>query len=654
MSPVDSLVVTYRTVVIENVAPELDGGRYAVKRVVGDRLVVEADIFKEGHDLIEARVCHRRVGEIEWQHVPMVPVVNDRWRGEVLLGDVGRIEYTVEAWPAVYRSWASDLRKKADAGQDVRSDLLEGARLLRAAAERASGSDAISLREAAEVAERVEDPRRAIARALESALVDAAARAEDAALVTGYGRILMVIVDRVRARYGSWYEIFPRSQGTLPGRGATFRDAEARVQAIAAMGFDVLYLTPIHPIGHTNRKGPENTLIAGPGDPGSPYAIGGEAGGHDAVEPALGTLDDFAWFERVVRANGMELALDFAIQASPDHPWVREHPEWFYRRPDGSIKYAENPPKKYEDIYPLNFHCEAWRELWDEMRRIIVFWARRGVRIFRVDNPHTKPLDFWEWLIREVQAEFPDVIFLSEAFTRPKVMKALAKAGFTQSYTYFTWRNEKQEIIDYFSEITSPPVSEYFRGNFFVNTPDILPEILQRGGRPAFIMRLVLAATTNSTYGMYNGFELCENTVRPGTTEYYKDSEMYQHKVWDWDRPGNIREVVTLVNQIRRDHPALQLYDNLRFYPADNPNILFYGKSAPDGSDRILVALNLDPFGTHDSFVHVPIDELGIDVEQEYTVHDLLSSERWRWRGRTNWVRLDPAVWPAHILHLEL
>src|SRR5207302_5964173 len=384
---------------------------------------------------------------------------------------------------------------------------------------------------------------------------------------TRYRCTLDLIVDRPAARFAAWYEIFPRSQGTDPTRSATFREAEARLADIAAMGFDTLYMPQIHPIGTTKRKGPNNALVAGPNDPGSPYAIGSQAGGHDAIAPELGTLDDYLHFQQTAREHGLELALDFAIQVSPDHPWVDEHPEWFYHRPDGTIKFAENPPKKYEDIYPINFRSPDWKNLWAALRDNVLLWAERGVRVFRVDNPHTKPLAFWEWMIGEVQSIHPDSIFLAEAFTRPKVMRQLAKAGFTQSYTYFTWRNTKRELQEYLTELTQTDMREYFRGNFFANTPDILPHVLQLGGRPAFRMRLVLAATLSSVYGIYSGFELAENRPRgqAGTTEYYQDSEMYQHKVWDWDRPGNIVDDVRRVNRIRRDNPALQLYSNLRF-----------------------------------------------------------------------------------------
>jgi starch synthase (maltosyl-transferring) len=479
------------------------------------------------------------------------------------------------------------------------------------------------------------------------------AEAPDLSDATRYRHTLQLIVDRPAARFAAWYEIFPRSQGTDPTRSATFREAEARLPAIAEMGFDVLYMTPIHPIGTTNRKGPNNSLVAGPNDPGSPYAIGSQAGGHDAIAPELGSLDDFLHFQQRARELGLELALDFAIQVAPDHPWVKQHPEWFYHRPDGTIKFAENPPKKYEDIYPLNFRSPDWKNLWAALRDVVLFWARHGVRVFRVDNPHTKPLAFWEWLIREVQDEFPDAIFLAEAFTRPKVMQTLAKAGFTQSYTYFTWRNTKSELTEYLTELTQTSMREYYRANFFANTPDILPHILQFGGRPAFRMRLVLAATLSSVYGIYSGFELCENIPRgvPGTTEYYQDSEMYQHKVWDWDRPGNIIDDVRRVNRIRRENPALHGYDNLRFCPTDNDQVIAYTKTA--GSNVILCCVNLDWQWSQSAWVNVPLHEWGLMPGATYVVHDLLSDARYTWHGETNWVRLDPQVQPAHIFRVE-
>jgi starch synthase (maltosyl-transferring) len=475
--------------------------------------------------------------------------------------------------------------------------------------------------------------------------------AEERVALTVYERELDVIVDRVRARYGAWYEMFPRSQGTAPGRSATFQECEARLPAIRDMGFDVLYLPPIHPIGRTNRKGPNNSLQAAPEHPGSPYAIGNDAGGHDAVDPALGTLEDFDRFAKSVQQHGMELALDFAINCSPDHPYVRQHPEWFYHRPDGSIKFAENPPKKYEDIYPLNFYCDDWQGLWREMKRIILFWIGHGVHIFRVDNPHTKPVKFWEWLICEVQREHPETIFLSEAFTRPKMMRALAKAGFTQSYTYFTWRNSKQELTDYLLELTRSEMREYFRGNFFTNTPDILPEILQYGGRPAFKFRLVLAATLSPNYGVYSGYELCENRAVPGTEEYLH-SEKYEYKVWDWDRPGAITDYVGRVNIIRRENPALHEYETLAFFPCDNDQVLFYGKMTFDRRNIILVAVNLNPFQAQRAVLSIPLAECGLEPDSTYQLHDLITDQRNLVQGPTHAVLLDPQREPAAIFRL--
>jgi starch synthase (maltosyl-transferring) len=643
---------------IEAVSPEIDGGRYPIKRVVGDLVQVEADIFKEGHDLLTARVIYREVGAPTWNEAPMSPTVNDRWRGEFRVDRNSRYVYSVLAFTDVYGSWRADLQKRIGAAQDVTSELLEGIRLVEQAAERAADRDDRGrLQEYVKRWREFSGPnamRDAAELAISAELADVMDRWPDRSDATRYRRELELIVDRLEARFAAWYEIFPRSQGTDPTRSATFREAEARIPAIAAMGFNVLYMTPIHPIGHTKRKGPNNTLVAGPNDPGSPYAIGSEAGGHEAIAPELGTIDDFLHFQSVAKQHGLELAMDFAIQVSPDHPWVKEHPEWFYHRPDGTIKYAENPPKKYEDIYPLNFRTSDWKNLWAAWRDIMMLWADRGVRIFRVDNPHTKPLAFWEWAIRDVQSTYPDTIFLAEAFTRPKMMRALAKLGFTQSYTYFTWRNERWEIIEYLTELTQTEMREYYRANFFANTPDILPRILQVGGRPAFQMRLVLAATLSSVYGIYSGYELCENRPRGADSEYYIDSEMYQHKVWDWDRPGNIIDDVTRINHIRRDNPALHLYDNLRFFGSDNQQVIAYGKATPDHSNIIVCVVNLDPFWTQSAWLDIPVHEWGITGDQPYVVHDLLNDQRYTWRGNYNWVRLDPHVQPAHIFRVEI
>jgi starch synthase (maltosyl-transferring) len=461
-----------------------------------------------------------------------------------------------------------------------------------------------------------------------------------------------IYVDRVAARFAAWYEMFPRSAGAVEGQSGTFRDVIDQLPRIQQMGFDVLYFPPIHPIGTTKRKGKNNTLVAAPGDPGVPYAIGSSDGGHDAIEPSLGTFDDFDNLVAAAANHGLEVALDLALQASPDHPWVKDHPEWFFIRPDGSIKYAENPPKKYEDIYPLNFNNPDWQGLWDEIYRVVMVWVNHGVKTFRVDNPHTKPTAFWEWLIAKVHDTDPNVIFLSEAFTRPKVMKALAKAGFAQSYTYFTWRNFKHELVEYAEELTQTEMKDFFRGNFFTNTHDILPTILQQGGRPSFKGRVVLAATLSSVYGIYSGFELCENTPVPGKEEYL-NSEKYEFKVWDWNRPGNISDYIARLNQIRKDHPALQEYDNLRFFEVQNENVIGFVKSTPDNRDIVLVLCNLDPFEAHEAWFDVPTGDLGIGVDQQYLAVDLLNDETRSWTGAWQHIRLDPQVNPAAIIHIR-
>src|SRR5437879_3336925 len=507
----------FPSAIIENLQPLVDGGRYPTKRIVGEDLVVEADIFKDGHDVVAAVLKWRVLGKRRWQETPMVHIDNDRWRGVCTLYQSVTYEYTVEAWADVFRGWQREFTAKFEAGvSDLIAETLEGAALLEAAAKRAKVSaDALRLRELSEML-RTGDNAQINNIAHLGELEVLMATYPDRSSATQYAPAAQVIVDRPAAQFTAWYEFFPRSAQGRRGRGSTFRDCLPRLDEAKAMGFDVIYFPPIHPIGHTNRKGRNNAIVAKRGDPGVPWAIGSEAGGHKAVEPSLGSLEDFDWLQGEVRKRGMEIALDFALNCSPDHPYVREHPEWFYQRPDGTIKYAENPPKKYEDIYPLNFACADWAALWDELLRVVLFWVGHGVRTFRVDNPHTKPLDFWRWLIRGVQDRHPEVIFLSEAFTRPKVMKALAKAGFTQSYTYFTWRNFKEELTDYFEELTQSEMAEYFRGNLFVNTPDILPEVLQRGGPSAFRMRAALAATLSSLWGVYSGFELCEAAAVPG------------------------------------------------------------------------------------------------------------------------------------------
>ena len=643
----------FPSAIIENLQPLVDGGRYPTKRIVGEDLVVEADIFKDGHDVVAAVLKWRVLAEKRWRETPMAYIDNDRWRGVCTLYDVAIYEYTVEAWTDTFRGWQLEFTAKFGAGiSELQSEALEGAALLEAASRRARDrTDSARLLELSRrmcKAGTAEINKIAQSRELEVLMATYADRDN----ATHYAPAPRVIVDRPAAQIGAWYEFFPRSAEGRDDRGSTFRDCLPRVDDAKAMGFDVIYFPPIHPIGHTNRKGRNNSITCEPSDPGVPWAIGSEAGGHKAVEPSLGTLADFDWLQEQVRKRGMEIALDFAINCSPDHPYVKEHPDWFYKRPDGTIKYAENPPKKYEDIYPLNFRCDDWRELWAEMKSIVLFWAQRGVRIFRVDNPHTKPVAFWEYLVSGVRAKYPDVVFLAEAFTRPKMMKELAKAGFNQSYSYFTWRNSKRELIEYFTELTQTEMSEYFRANLWPNTPDILPFVLQDGGRPAFMIRVLLAATLSTLYGIYSGYELCENEALPGREEYL-DSEKYQWKERDWNAPGNIKDWIAQLNKIRKENRALQSYNNLRFYHADNDAILFYGKMTPARDNIILVVVNLDPHHKQNSYVDVPIDQFGQMESDVYQVHDLLSDARYTWNGRQNYVELDPEIQPAHVFRVR-
>jgi starch synthase (maltosyl-transferring) len=637
-----------QTVVIEQVKPELDGGRYPIKRIVGETLEVTADIFKEGHDTIAGILRYKVHGDKHWQEVPMHHVDNDRWTGSFVLSENTRYLYSIGAYVRSFDTWQAELTKKHGVVPDLSSELLEGKAQLKDAMSQAKGPDTTMLKEWLGKWDAASSQEARIAIALDAELATLVAQHEQRAAWSTYPQELAVVADRERARYGAWYEIFPRSEGTIEGQGGTFNDCEARLPAIREMGFDVLYLTPIHPIGETNRKGHNNSLTAQPGEPGSPWAIGSHHGGHDAVEPALGTLEDFDRFSKTVHQHGMEIALDFAINATPDHPYVKQHPEWFKRRPDGTIKYAENPPKKYEDIYALDFYSEAWPEIWQEMKRVFLFWIQHDVKIFRVDNPHTKPVIFWEWLIAEIQRDHPDAVFLAEAFTKPKMMRVLAKAGFTQSYTYFTWRNSKMEMTEYLTELTQSEMKEYFRPNFFANTPDILPPILQQAGRPAFKFRLFLAATLSTTYGIYNSYELCENRAIPGTEEY-QDSEKYEIRHWDWNRPGNIRDYITRINQIRRDNPALQSFTNLKFYESNNEHILFYGKMTPDKTNILLFAVNMDPYAVQEARFIIPLEEFGIPETATYHLHELIQDYRHDVVGPEYIIRFDPNQEPAAI-----
>jgi starch synthase (maltosyl-transferring) len=585
----------------------------------------------------------------------MKALPNDLWTAGIPLSEQGRWLYTVVAWVDPFKTWRRDLKKRVEAGQDVALDLRVGAALVREAGQRAAQArkkaDARVLAGLAEDLEADKDQEVRLLLALDDELAALMGRYADRRFATVYPRELGVVVDRVKARFSSWYEMFPRSCGP-EGKHGTFRDCEKRLRYIAGMGFDVLYLPPIHPIGTAFRKGKNNSLTPEPDDVGSPWAIGSAEGGHKAIDPRLGTLADFRRFLKKAAEHGLEIALDLAYQCSPDHPYVREHPEWFRKRPDGTIQYAENPPKKYQDIYPFDFETDAWRELWQELKSIVDFWVKEGVRIFRVDNPHTKAFPFWEWMIGEVKREHPDVLFLAEAFTRPKIMYRLAKLGFTQSYNYFPWRNQRWELIEYFTELNQTEVKEFFRPNLWPNTPDILTEPLQIGGRPMFVQRLILAATLGASYGIYGPpFELMEHLPRERGSEEYLDSEKYQLRQWDLDRADSLREMIALVNRIRRESPALQADHSLRFHEAENEQVLCYSKAA--GDNLIVVAVNLDPHHTQSSWIALDLEEMGLAPGQQLQVHDLLTGARYLWHGSRNFVQLDPHQVPAHILRVR-
>jgi starch synthase (maltosyl-transferring) len=639
-------------VVIENVRPCVDDGRFPIKRVVGEPVRVVADVHADGHDALAVLLAWRREDEEEWRELEMSPLGNDVWEGQFEVEALAPHAYTVEAWIDHFATWRRDLKKKAAAGAAERVDLLVGAELVTKAAERAAGGDA-ALREWAGTLKRSEATPESIEQALSEDLAREMRRFPERVDTARLEPPLRVSVDRERARFGAWYEMFPRSCGPR-GRHGTFRDAEARLGYVAAMGFDVLYLPPIHPIGRVNRKGPNNREKAGPGAVGSPWAIGAREGGHTAIHPALGTTADFRRFLKKARSVGLEVALDLAFQCAPDHPWVSEHPQWFKLRPDGTVQFAENPPKKYEDIYPIHFETEDWQALWQALLDVVLHWIGEGVRIFRVDNPHTKSFRFWEWMIAEVRRSYPETLFLAEAFTRPKVMYQLAKVGFTQSYTYFAWRNTKEELAGYMKELTRTEVRQFFRPSFWPNTPDILTEALQHGGRPAFMARLGLAATLSANYGIYGpAFELMDSRALREGSEEYLDSEKYQLRDWDLRRRDSLKEFVARVNRIRRENPALQRNEGLDFHPIDNDQLVAYSKTSTDGSNVVLVVVNLDPHYTQSGWIELPLDRLGIEGDRPYQMHDLLTGARFLWHGPRNFVQIDPHHVPLHVLRVR-
>jgi starch synthase (maltosyl-transferring) len=636
-------------VVIENVQPQVDGGLYLAKRTVGERVNITADIFGDGHDHIRAHVLYKKNEEEQWHTAKMKHGVNDFWEGSFQAKEKGVYLFTIVAWIDHFETWFDGLLKKVNANLNVQLELLEGAQFL---TKLANGSNKDLQRYAAILSN---------TNAYEEAL-DLIKSENFAAVVhhfplieheTVYDKTLKVCVEHKKANFSTWYELFPRS-ASLEGKHGTFNDVVKLLPRVHAMGFDVLYLPPIHPIGKVNRKGKNNNVKAEPGEPGSPWAIGSDEGGHKAVLADLGTLEDYKRLISEASKHSIDIALDLAFQCAPDHPYVKEHPDWFKQRPDGSIQYAENPPKKYQDIYPFNFECEDWKGLWDELKSVIVFWIEQGVKIFRVDNPHTKPIPFWQWVIAEVNKQHPDIIFLAEAFTRPKIMSSLAKVGFTQSYTYFTWRVTKQEIVEYMTELVHGSSRNYFRPNFWPNTPDILPYHLQFQEENIFIIRLALAATLSSNYGIYGPpYEFYENVPVSGREEYH-NSEKYEVKRYDWKKTNRMTDIISLINKIRKQHQALQSTWNMQFCEIGNSNLLAFIKISEDTNDKILVVVNLDPHGRQSGYVQLPKEQLKINGNMNIKLHDLITDEHYTWTQEWNYVELDPFKMPFHLFSVEV
>jgi starch synthase (maltosyl-transferring) len=643
--------------VIDAVRPAIDGGRFAVKRVTGEALEVEAHCFADGHDVLRAKLAWRNADAAEWQEIEMKPLGNDVWRAQFTPIEIGRYRYTVAAWVDAFATWRHDFARREDPADQALA-ALAGAYLAEEAAARAkdahAGADAQQLKDWAKRLRAANKPEEIRVAALDEAMALLATRHPDRSLEARWETEMPLVVERERARYSTWYELFPRSTAAEPGKHGTFKDVEKRLPYVAELGFDVLYLPPIHPVGRERRKGKNNAVAAKPDEVGSPWAIGATEGGHKSILPALGTPEEFRRLVKAAAKHGIEIALDIAFQCAPDHPYVKQHPDWFRKRPDGSVQYAENPPKKYQDIYPFDFECADWQALWQELKSVFEFWVGEGVKIFRVDNPHTKAFPFWEWVIAEVKRAHPDVIFLAEAFTRPKVMHRLAKLGYTQSYTYFAWRNTKQELTEYFTELSKGPGRDYFRPNVWPNTPDILTESLQVGGRPAFMQRLALAATLAASYGIYGpAYELMEHLPRDPGSEEYLNSEKYEVRHWDLERPDSLRAYIAAFNRIRRENPALHEDTSLRFFPTDNDQLLAYGKQTPDRSNQIVCVVNLSPHHAHGGWVELDLAALGIESDRPYQMHDLLSGARYMWTGPRNFVQLDPQRSPVHVFRVR-
>lgn len=651
------LALAENRIAIEGVAPEIDGGRFAIKRAEREKLIVSADVFSDGHDEIAAAVVYGSADDEAWNETPLVFVENDRWSAEIVFDVPGPYRFSIIAWRDLYATWRDEATKKRDAGKLSDLELTEARELVKNAATSGRGSKA-DQKAVAKLHDKLEklsakgdaDGQYALMQAADTiTLLEAAGHRTH---LSRYAVDVPVWVDRTAAAFSAWYELMPRSQSGDVNRHGTFDDVIKRLPDIQEMGFDVLYFPPIHPIGSTNRKGKNNSLTPGPDDPGSPYAIGSDEGGHDAIHPELGSFEDFARLVKAAGEHGLEIAIDFAIQCSPDHPWIKQHPEWFDWRPDGTIKFAENPPKKYEDIVNVHFYRGALPSIWYELRDIVLFWLDKGVRIFRVDNPHTKPFPFWEWMIAEVRKVDPGVVFLAEAFTRPKVMKRLGKVGYNQSYSYFTWRNAKAELAEYLTELTQEECAEYMRPNFFVNTPDINPLYLQVSGRPGFRTRLALAATLAGNYGIYSGFELCEFLPVPGKEEYL-NSEKYEIRAFDWKAEGNIRDDIAFFNRLRRSEKALQDFRNLAFYNFFNDNVLYYGKRTADLSSFLLFAVTLDPHAPQGGHFEVPLWEFGLPDDGSVMVEDMVTGQSFAWNGKVQHWWMNPHDRPYAVFKIS-
>lgn len=654
-TPILQNVAGKKRAIVEHITPAVEGGLFPTKRTVGEAVEVHADVFGDSHDVVKAVLLYKHDSEKDMTEVPMTFQSNDHWTASFVPEQQGFYEYTVLGYIDHFITWRDGLKKKFEANQNVSVELLIGADIIEKTASHAKGKDATKLKEWAQQLRDNHENNAAsgVMLALEEEVSRLMYKHYDRSNATIYPVLLKVEVERKKALFSTWYELFPRSTSPEPGKHGTFKDILRLLPQIAEMGFDVLYLPPIHPIGRKFRKGLNNTLNANPNDPGSPWAIGGEEGGHKAIHPELGTLADFKKLVSKANEQGIEVSIDIAFQCSPDHPYVKEHPDWFKWRPDGTVQYAENPPKKYQDILPINFESDDWENLWQELKSVIEYWVEQGVKIFRVDNPHTKAFGFWEWMIREVRREHPDLIFLAEAFTRPRIMEQLAKIGFNQSYTYFTWRNSPYEIREYMHELTQTPMRDYYRPNFWPNTPDILPPVIVHGGEAASLMRLILAATLSSNYGLYGPvYEYGVNTPVPNKEEYL-DSEKYEAKYWDWNRETRTKEMITRINRIRRENPALQSTWNIHFADTENQSMVTYGKYDAASGNKIIVAVNMDPYHTQTSWVRLPLEELDIDPYRSYTVHDLLSGSRYHWYGEWNYIELNPYLMPAHVFKVE-